>query len=82
MLVPAALLVTLPVLAVTVAVTTIVIVPLTASVADVAVTPDVVLLSKVPPVTTGVPSVNPALAVSVNVTFCATDGPRFTSVTV
>ena len=81
-LVPAALLVTLPVLAVTVAVTTTVIVPPTASVADVAVTPLVEALTNVPPVTTGVPSVNPALATSVNVTFCATDGPRFTSVTV
>ena len=76
------MLVTLPVAAVTVAFTTIVIVAPDARLACVTVTPEAVLLSTVPPVTTGVPRLSPALATSVKVTFCAVLGPKFTNVTV
>ncbi len=82
-LVPAAVFVTLPVVAVTVAFTTIVRVWPAARVAAVAVAPLALLFNRLPPVTTGVPlSVRPALSTSVIVTFCAVLGPRFTSVTV
>ena len=82
-LVPAAVFVTTPELAVTVALITIVSVWPTPRLAAVAVAPLALLASRLPPVTTGVPlSVRPALITSVSVTFCATLGPRLTSVTV
>ncbi len=82
-LVPAAVFVTLPLVAVTVAFTTTVRVSPAARLATVAVAPLALLVNRLPPVTTGVPlSVRPALSTSVIVTFCAVLGPRFTSVTV
>ena len=81
-LVPPALLVTLPVDAVTVAFTTSVsVAPLARLVATaVALLPAYVTVP-LPPVLLALIRLKPAPSTSVNVTFCATDGPRFTSVT-
>ena len=82
-LVPTAVLVMLPVLAVTVALSTRVSVPPMAKLATVAVAPVALLLERLPPVTTGVPlRLRPALSKSVSVTFNAVLGPRLTRVTV
>jgi hypothetical protein len=82
-LVPAAVFVTTPALAVTVALITIVSACPTPKLATVAVAPLELLATRFPPLTIGVPmSVRPVLITSVSVTFSATLGPRFTSVTV
>ena len=82
-LAPAAVLVTLLVLAVTVALSTKVRVWFRPKLAVVAVAPPALLALSTPPVTTGVPdSVRPALKMSVSVTFTAVLGPKLTSVTV
>ncbi|MCY1183077.1 hypothetical protein D9M73_236680 [compost metagenome] len=82
-LVPTAVFVTFPVVAVTVAFTTRVKVAPEASVVAVAaaLAPATVAVP-LPPVLLALISDRPALITSVKVTFCATLGPRFTSVTV
>ena len=81
-LVPMAVLVTLPVLLVTVAVTTRLSVWLSARLAAVAIAPVLLVLKSKPPVTTGVPDRLKPFKTSVSVTFWAVLGPKLTSVKV